>query len=133
MSSSPNYRDRLRREGVCSLCGQRIDELKFSTVEHLVPRSRQGQDQHELAAAHSACNSWRDRASLIRAMFALTVSLARDPTAFRKWAHCQVAGKPRGYGYAVDPPNLTSDELERVHGWRNRFRVADEQTFTIEV
>lgn len=132
--SSNKYRVELRRHGVCSLCGQRINDPKYSTVEHLIPRHRRlGADHHELAAAHAACNAWRDKASLIRAMFALTVSCARDPEAFRRWTHCQVAGRPRALGFSLDPPNLTSDELARVHGWCNRFRSADEQIFTIEV
>jgi hypothetical protein len=66
-------------------------------------------------------------------MFALTVSCARDPEAFLRWAHSQVAGGRRAQGFSLDPPNLMADELERVHGWRNRFRAADEQIFTIEV
>lgn len=47
------------QDGCCYLCGWAFREDHWVTEDHVTPRSRGGANRHNVALAHSGCNTWK--------------------------------------------------------------------------
>lgn len=46
-----------RQHGRCGICGYRIRSIKHASIDHVVPKSKGGDDYGNRVVAHVACNT----------------------------------------------------------------------------
>lgn len=119
------YKTLMRRwESTCVLCGERIDDENSVTREHLIPRSKGGNNGSEnIAISHFKCNQIRGDLSLIEIAILMEMRKAQMGDRFSEYVNQPVPnrfpyeepGNPL-YGTRPSKAKNKKSEMEQDNG-----------------